>query len=471
MGSDSLILFASQPSSTILEELVSAAGFTFRHGNSMATAGLRIGTDDSNQDNLDLVFKRTKISWPSRTDQRGWSELLDRSLSDHSMVLQGYEACTRLHAVKDTVNHQYYYEPWLGNPYAAEPLMNLLVRRFRDQVLARAEKRGLNLKQIPRWPDNKQYALVLSHDIDLLSQYSLDNLRTFADLACSLKKSEKGFIELHRRAVNLCKCGIQLGGLLARHLWRTPDPQWNLETWLALERTYGVRSTFFISPYPDKWDRDPPYNEKTTFKLAGKRISFDDWVRWVAQEGWEIAVHGGLLTPCSESRLEQEAQLVKRLANNNSLGGRQHYLSYSPVHTGKVHLEAKLHYDSSLGYNEILGFRNSAALPFYPRELDLVGRGVLQIPLVIQDAAIFAQRYDFNKAVAASVDLIEVVKDTQGCAALSFHTGIMDLKEKRLSYEVYRQLLSHYGKDEKVWLATAGEVAAWWEQRASLCRG
>jgi hypothetical protein len=471
MFPDLLVLQAKEPSRPILEDLVIAGGFAFRQPAEGPVGGLVVGTEEPGHEGLDIVLQPTYRSWPGPTDYTAWKKLLSDALQDDSLALAGYEGCTRLHAVADTRSSQKFYAPWLANPYVATPVMNLLVNHFRDRVIALAERRGLKLRQVPPWPRKKKYAIVLSHDVDLVSRYSWKSALIFLKIALIGKGKDNRGISLHRRLVNLAKAGIQGWGILWEQLWWKEESPRELSSWSTLEQSRGLRSTFFIAPYPDKADRDPPYEERTRFKFEGRRLDLIEWARWMIANGWEIGIHGSLLSSTSVTILEQEAQLVRKVINEDSIGGRQHLLSYVVGQTGDIHAEANLIYDSSLGYDEILGFRNAAALPFYPREAGSNRQSVLQLPLVLHDTAFLIQKYDYARALSSCLTLLEKIKETEGCGVLLFHPISANVKKCELGFKVYQSVLDHLSRDETVWLVTGKELWRWWTYRSLFCRG
>jgi peptidoglycan/xylan/chitin deacetylase (PgdA/CDA1 family) len=231
-----------------------------------------------------------------------------------------------------------------------------------------------------------------------------------------------------------------------------------------------VHSTFFIAPHPEKGDKDPPYTSDTQFYFADKKMTLAEWVRWLTREGWEIGLHGSIASATSEKRIILESELVRQLSGQEAIGNRQHHLYYQAGQTEKAHARADFLYDSSLGYNEILGFRNSSALPFYPRATNMQGRSrVLQIPLVLHDAAFFYQKYDYEEAVLASRRVIQEVKNSGGGGALLFHPGMTHESIWIRGFRVYQTLLSELSRDETVWLTTVGELSRWWHKRSARC--
>jgi len=349
--------------------------------------------------------------------------------------------------------------------------MNLLAQRFQKQVLTAAEEHGVRLKQVPRWPPGKQYAVLLTHDIDYLSQFSLENARIFLGVALSPGSRETGSLSFARRLVNIIKAAIQVRGVLGRRLWGGRDRFWrNLEQLIDLEHRQGVRSTFFVAPFPEKGDRDPPYTCRSSFYFGGAEVKFLEWLRWVRSHGWEVGLHGSLSSSCSPERMKSEAEFMCGILGEKRLGNRQHCLSFKAGDTERVHANAEFLYDSSLGYNERLGFRNSAALPFYPR-FGEAGNGarVLQIPLVIHDSVFYNLPYNEAKALADSWKIIEELKRHQGCGAILFHPCSNDGDKWQMMYGIYQDLLARLLQDETVWLTTAGELSRWWQTRSSLC--
>jgi len=103
------------------------------------------------------------------------------------------------------------------------------------------------------------------------------------------------------------------------------------------------------------------------------------------EAGCELGAHPGYFTFGSRLELDREVQRLRKALGVNHLGGRQHYLRWSPE-TWLDWEACGLLYDSTVGYADRLGFRAGTSIPFRPwsleqnRELRLI-----EVPLILMD--------------------------------------------------------------------------------------
>jgi hypothetical protein len=106
---------------------------------------------------------------------------------------------------------------------------------------------------------------------------------------------------------------------------------------------------------------------------------------YLREQGFELGVHPGYSTFGSKPALENEVALLRRALAVQKVGGRQHYLRWSPQ-TWLDWESCGLAYDSTVGFADLIGFRAGTAFPFRPwsfsenRELNLI-----EVPLIVMD--------------------------------------------------------------------------------------
>jgi hypothetical protein len=144
---------------------------------------------------------------------------------------------------------------------------------------------------------------------------------------------------------------------------------------------------------------------------------------------------------------------------------RQHYLHFDIGRTPEVQARSGLRVDSTLGFNRNIGFRAGTSLPFH--HFDLANRetlDVLELPLVVQDGALFgrnALELDHEMARRTIIKFTDTVAEVGGVLTLLFHPhsladpGVRDL---------YRFSLE-YAAGAGGWLASLGSIASWWKKR------
>ena len=144
----------------------------------------------------------------------------------------------------------------------------------------------------------------------------------------------------------------------------------------AISKSRGLVSSFFWKATP-RTTRDSGYD---IFHPKVQRIIAD-----IRVQGCNVGVHPGYDTYQARPKLFEEVQRLRQALGAQQLGGRQHYLRWSPD-TWRDWEACNLHYDSSVGFADHFGFRAGTALPFRPwsfvdnRELDLV-----EVPLILMD--------------------------------------------------------------------------------------
>jgi uncharacterized protein DUF7033 len=113
-------------------------------------------------------------------------------------------------------------------------------------------------------------------------------------------------------------------------------------------------------------------------------------VSWLDKIGVESGIHPGYNTFHSPEKLRREVAILRDMLGDRPLGGRQHYLRWSP--DSWIDWEnCGLAYDSSVGFAEQIGFKAGTCIPYRPwlfplnRPADLI-----EIPLLVMDRTLLA---------------------------------------------------------------------------------
>jgi len=326
----------------------------------------------------------------------------------------------------------------LDRPVVTE-LMQLLWRAI-DQVAAAG---GTPLERRGAWPAGHEFAVLLSHDVDLWRK------RTARQLAKELLRSATAPGRL---------------GAVARAFCRGPDPWSDLDAIADLEQARGMHSTFFLLPgRPDR-------------QAGGVRVvggygadagAVEATARRLVARGWEVGLHGSFDSFRSADALAAERQDVEALAGAPVTGCRQHFLRFDRLQTWRRQVEAGLRYDASLGYHDVDGYRCGFSYPFHPfdgEELPL-----LELPLVVMDGALLERQGLGAEAAWQRVRgyLERTAADGSLCSLLwhSHYFCELDAPGYRGVYErALDWIRAHRG-----WGASAREICEWWRGRTALC--
>ncbi len=111
-------------------------------------------------------------------------------------------------------------------------------------------------------------------------------------------------------------------------------------------------------------------------------------IRWARHNGIEMGAHPGYYTYHSREKLQEEFKDIQTAIGARLIGGRQHYLRWSPK-TWEDWEACGAAYDSTLGYADSIGFRAGTCIPYKPW---LVGpareANILEIPLIVMDVTV-----------------------------------------------------------------------------------
>ena len=180
-------------------------------------------------------------------------------------------------------------------------------------------------------------------------------------------------------------------------------------------------------------------------------------VRWLERNNVENGVHPGYETFHSRTRLQQDLDVLGQALGEQSRGGRQHYLRWSPQ-TWEDWEQCGLAYDSTVGYAERVGFRAGTCFPYRPWLLWLNRQAkLIEIPLVVMDCVL-----PYNMALSPQESL-EVIRDcvkrcrcVGGVFTLLWHNGSLIEPIYGDTYEKVLDELAGEGRFD--WQSPAEEV-------------
>ncbi|WP_068320813.1 polysaccharide deacetylase family protein [Pyrococcus kukulkanii] len=275
-----------------------------------------------------------------------------------------------------------------------------------------------------RYPNNKKFAVVLSHDVDLVRP----SWRYYAYHL--IKKPKIGF--------NL--------------LIRQKNPYNTFEKIIELEKKFGTKSTFFFMAV----DKDP----------TGIRYRIEDFkgtLRMILDEGFEVGLHGSYTAYNDLNQLKKEKSRLERVTGEKVQGYRNHYLRFKIPETWKLLEKAGFKYDSTIGYNDLVGFRGGVPYPFYgfdPASNETFK--VLEIPLNVMDGTLFEyMRLSVDKAFELVKKLMDIVEEYHGILTLNWHNDKFDGIYWRHYEELYVKILKE-AKKRDAWLTNGIELVEWW---------
>ena len=315
---------------------------------------------------------------------------------------------------------------------------------FADQLVIK----HLNYTPKTIWPQNKKFAVCITHDVDAIS--SNQNHKTAIRWALRKKNniSKSVFLKTYLKAKYNSFKPLQ------------KDVFWNNEKWLNFEKENNVRSTIFFMVRPKgknltKYDHD--YLLSDSFIYENKFITVADYCKRLSNEGFEIGIHGTFNTYNNAKLLTVQKETLEHAIGKKVVSTRQHYLHYDINETPTTHKESNLKIDTTLGYNKDVGFRAGTCFP-YPI-INTKGKltGTLEVPQILMDGAILGEsslNLDVEEGVKKAIGLIDKVEALGGCFTLNFHPEHFHIEKY---FSLFKKIVLEL-KKRKPYFATLSEV-------------
>lgn len=224
-----------------------------------------------------------------------------------------------------------------------------------------------------KWWGEKDFAVCLTHDVDLLFKYS-GILKEIRNSARFLLK-ERSFGKFLKNIKMFFK---------SKHDY-TKDPYWNLEYLMAIENSRGFKSSFyFMSGGNSDYDNNYDVEDNRIINL----------IHQIENNGFEAGYHGSYNSYSDINIMNNEKTKLDKIIKNEKFGCRQHYLRFETPLTWKLQEQVGIKYDATLGYADCEGFRTGYCFPYKPysiledRVLD-----IWEIPLIVMEATIVSPNY------------------------------------------------------------------------------
>jgi peptidoglycan/xylan/chitin deacetylase (PgdA/CDA1 family) len=309
-----------------------------------------------------------------------------------------------------------------------------------DALVRAARTAGLQPVRIAPWPSGYEFAVLLSHDVDLWRK------RTFRQFLKELLRS------------------VRSPGRLAQ-VWRAfrrgPDPWSDLGGIADLEAARGLRSTFFLLAGRPNEVVDGVH-VVNGYQAAPGAVA--DAARALAARGWEIGLHGSFDSYQDAAALAAERRDVEALSGQPVTSCRQHFLRLRRPQTWQAQVEAGLTIDATLGYHDRAGYRAGMSFPYHP--FDGVGLlPIIELPLTVMDGALCErQGLDAEAAWREMEGYLECARADGTMLGLLWHnTYFCDLDAPGYR-SVYERVLD-WTAERNGWGASARDIAEWWRLR------
>lgn len=298
----------------------------------------------------------------------------------------------------------------------------------------------------PLWPEGKPFAMYLSHDIDKVS-----NQQTYHQVL----RATEDRARLKRK--------VWFRNLKGRYP-AAPDLKETIEVGLEIENKHKVVSSWFFTTYPiaRAEEFDCVYQPSDPCRYQGRETTIKAVMADLVAQGHDVGLHGSYWSARQPGMLKEQREQLSRDSGLSITTTRQHWLHFDIDITPQLQSEAGIVVDGTFGFNRHLGFRAGTSLPFFWPNLDL-----LELPLVIQDVAVFspaAMELDLSTACKVCDQIVEEVASVGGCVGTLLHPEQFPLITELNRW--YDDLIAK-ALSKGAWVTSLAEINDWWRARAA----
>jgi peptidoglycan/xylan/chitin deacetylase (PgdA/CDA1 family) len=317
----------------------------------------------------------------------------------------------------------------------ALPFVNRYLIMLRQLI-----ENGLDFEAPQFWPEGKECAVLLTHDVDNPLGRSV-----FAKVPEMIRKTKSPIFYIQT---------------LFRILNNIIDNNYmEFSNIMDLEEKYNVKSSFNFSTvaswHSGLW-RDVLYDIQEP--------KFIDVLREIASRGWEIGLHASLKSSESKNALKREKLILEQLSKKVVNGIRHHYwhLGKNQNFTLQMHADLGFLYDSTIGFKDAMGFRRSLALPFFPWNSNRFAMiHTLQLPVFCMDGHLFSERFNLQQKIKEFMIAFRRIKQLEGLAVLNWH--VRSSSERPIRFRKwakgYQKIISQLSQIPEVWIPTPQTLA------------
>ena len=381
---------------------------------------------------------------------------IPREMQDSEPIIDYVGLAFRLLTLADEVSISLDLRDQTGNlsPELAFPRLDFRDRPMVDEVVHAMKQqlvRDCLLREsevLPKWPDGKRYAVLLTHDTDgpcLLEPIEL------------AKAGVKGLLHSDGPQTRAFRDGC----------WRIirgqSDPYFNFAPWAEFEQALGARSAFYLYVK----SKGVPNHLNNPRYVVGKKAKWGI-LRELADCGWEIGLHASMHALEMDRYIQTEKIDLEDFLGQSIVGNRCHYwcLDWLDPIASFRRLEATgFIYDCSVAWKDAPGFRSGTALPYHPYDRERNGSLKLsEIPTNLMDGHLFEYQAGSNPH-AWFVSVVQQVRAYGGVLNLDWHTRTW---VDRYSYSGWRSFLvkelSQIAETGEAWFATPKRLCEHWLQ-------
>jgi peptidoglycan/xylan/chitin deacetylase (PgdA/CDA1 family) len=296
----------------------------------------------------------------------------------------------------------------------------------------------------PLWPDSRDFAICLTHDVDWLRRYSI--IPPLLSLGNSVLRKK-----------NLRLASNITSDYLRTILKYKKDPFADTCDYiLSIEQKHGYKSSFYFMA-----------GEKSMFSNRYSLADAEMLIRKIEKAGCEVGIHGSYNSYSSPERMLSEKARLDNVVKDKNYGCRQHCLRWKTPETWRLQERADLLYDTTLSFADHVGFRCGICLPYQPFDvLENRKLAIWELPLIIQEATLHGASYQNLPPKVAYDEIvkhIDITKRFNGLFVLLWHNSSFDPLGGWSGWkEVYEDVMSYISK-QNAFIESGRNIVKWWQ--------
>ncbi|MCD6467512.1 MAG: polysaccharide deacetylase family protein [Methanomicrobia archaeon] len=297
------------------------------------------------------------------------------------------------------------------------------------------------------YPEQKKFAIVLTHDIDDIYVRTRHILLSFFNFF--RYGNTHGFLPLIKGWIDKSK-----------------SPYLNFKKIIQLEKKYNAVSSFYFLA------------EDNVSGFTYNVEDIEDEIGQIIDEGCEIGYHTGYYAYDDLNKIIEEKRRLEGITNRKIIGVRNHALRFKTPESWEILSKAGFKYDTSYHYHDMVGFRNGMCHPFYPFNLTKKRRiDILEIPLIVSDIALRSfMKIEPYKSWKIIKYLIDIVEKNRGVLTILWHNWTFSLPVSCAAWfgkewtKLYEKILD-YGTRKNAWLTNCRKLWEFEKKVGILKRG
>jgi hypothetical protein len=329
------------------------------------------------------------------------------------------------------------------------PIVNLYVNFILELI-----EHKCHIVRVPLWPKGKTCAIGLSHDVDNPDKYSM--------LRAPL------FIKSKPIRENISNTLWKIGSGVRYLIDKEKNNFWLFNHIIALEETYGFKSTFFVASVNAYSEYGSGLDVRYNIDNKKFRTVFNE----ILEGNFELGLHASYFAYKNGERFEYEKRKLEEIVKVNITGLRHHYwhMGRDQQRTLKLHESAGFKYDSSIAFEEHMGFRYNTALPYYPwNEEANRCLNVMQFPVFCMDGNLSYQPLEVDLVIGKLKEFVLLIKQFGGIGIIDWHVNTSyPLNSEFMNWgKCYVRFIEYLSSNNTIWVNSLGNINDWLRARTN----